>query len=113
MINVYTNLIFYRHEAGAGHPENAPRLDAALEGVRRAGLDGRVVRDEPRHADTDRIIAKVHSSGFEAELDEACRSGMTLFHSLDNPISPDSFAAAREAVSTSLIAAEATLPSER
>jgi acetoin utilization deacetylase AcuC-like enzyme len=109
MLNVYTNSIFYRHDTGPGHPENARRLDAALEGVRRAGLDARVIRDAPRHADTERIIRKVHAPELEVELEAACRSGAPLFHSMDNPISPDSFAAAREAVSTSLVAAEAMM----
>jgi acetoin utilization deacetylase AcuC-like enzyme len=109
MLNVYTNSIFHRHDTGAGHPENAHRLDAAMEGVRRAGLEPRVIRDAPRHADTDRIISKVHSAEFEEELDRACRAGMRLFHSIDNPISSESFAAAREAVSTSLVAADAVL----
>jgi acetoin utilization deacetylase AcuC-like enzyme len=106
-LSVYTNSIFYKHDTGVGHPENAHRLDAALEGVRRAGLD--VIRDAPQHADTERIIAKVHAPELAAELEDACRGGAELFHSMDNPISSQSFAAAREAVSTSLVAAEAML----
>src|SRR5438105_4898093 len=113
MINVYTNSIFYRHATGPGHPENAHRLDAALEGVRRAGLDGRVIRDAPQHAETERIINKVHAADLATELDDACRSGAKLFHSIDNPISSQSFAAAREAVSTALVAADALLEGNR
>ena len=110
-LSVYTNSIFYKHDTGVGHPENAHRLDAALEGVRRAGLD--VIRDAPGHADTARIITKVHAPELAAELEEACRGGAELFHSMDNPISSQSFAAAREAVSTSLVAAEKTLEGHR
>src|SRR5438105_592830 len=113
MMNVSTNSIFYRHDTGPGHPENAHRLDAALEGVRRAGLDARVIRDAPQHADTERIINKVHAADLATELDEACRSGARLFHSIDNPISSQSFAAAREAVSTALVAADALLEGNR
>ena len=113
MLDVYTNSIFYRHDTGVGHPETASRLDAALEGVKRAGFAARVLRDLPRHEDTDRIIAKVHSAEFEQELEQACRAGMRLFHSLDNPISSASFAAAREAVSTALVAAEAMMDGKR
>ena len=112
MMNVYTNSIFYRHDTGAGHPENAHRLDAALEGVRRAGLDARIVRDAPQHADTARMIAKVHAADLARELEEACRTGVKLFYSVDNPISSQSFAAAREAVSTALVAAEKMLEGE-
>jgi acetoin utilization deacetylase AcuC-like enzyme len=113
MLNVYTSSIFHRHDTGPGHPENAQRLDAALEGVRRAGLNSQIIRDAPRHPDTDRMIAKVHSEEFEEELDRACRAGMRLYQSIDNPISSASFGAAREAVSASLNAAEAMMKGDR
>src|SRR6476660_9740253 len=106
MLNIYTNAIFHRHDTGIGRPENARRLDAAMEGVTRAGADDRIVRDAALHADTERIIAKVHTPDLERELEDACRAGYRLFHSLDNPISSSTFAAARTAVSTSLTAAE-------
>ena len=106
MLKIYTETVFQRHHTGVGHPENARRMDAALEGVDRAGLSGSLVQDSAPHADTERIIAKVHSASYERDLDAACRSGMRLFHSMDNPISSASYAAARTAVSTSLVAAE-------
>lgn len=106
MLKIYTNSVFYRHNTGVGHPENASRLDAALAGVDRAGAAGSVIRDVDVHPDAGRIIAKVHSREYERDLEEACRAGMRLFHSLDNPISTSSFAAARAAVATSLVAAE-------
>jgi acetoin utilization deacetylase AcuC-like enzyme len=106
-MHIYTNSIFYKHDTGIGHPENARRLDAALAGVSRAGLDEQVIRDAPVHPDTDRIIAKVHSADYERQVDEAARMGMRFFHSLDNPLSSASFAAARTAVGTALEAADA------
>ena len=106
MLTIYTDSVFHRHNTGVGHPENAQRLDAALAGVDRAGLAGAVVRDSTGHPDTERIIAKVHSADYERELEQACRAGMRLFHSLDNPISSSSFDAARTAVATSLVAAD-------
>ncbi|HKO57292.1 MAG TPA: histone deacetylase [Thermoanaerobaculia bacterium] len=104
-MRVYTNSVFYKHDTGVGHPENARRLDAALAGVARAGLD--VTRDVPSHPETDRIIAKVHSADYQRQVDEAARMGMRFFHSLDNPLSASSFAAARTAVGTALEAADA------
>lgn len=106
MITIHTSSLFHRHDTGFDHPERPSRLDAAIEGVRRAGLDGRVVRDAPAHADTDRIIHKVHSADYERELELAAQSGSRYFHSLDNPISTASFAAARMAVATALVAAD-------
>ncbi|HXG58501.1 MAG TPA: hypothetical protein VNL91_05735, partial [Thermoanaerobaculia bacterium] len=98
MLTVYTNPLFYRHDTGIGHPETASRIDAAVSGVERAGLASCVRSDAPEHPDTGRIIARVHAAGHERELEEACRAGQRLFHSVDNPISPGSFAAARAAV---------------
>jgi len=106
MLKIYTNSVFYRHDTGIGHPESATRLDAALAGVERAGRKDALIRDLDIHPDTGRIIAKTHSRDYERELDEACRAGMRLFHSLDNPISSATFAAARTSVATAIAAAE-------
>ncbi len=111
-LRVYTNPIFRSHDTGVGHPERPSRMDAALEGVARAGLSDRVVAEASVHAETDRIIAKVHSSDYERELEHACRAGMRLFHSMDNPISSRTFAAARTAVGSALGAAEEMLTGE-
>ena len=84
-----------------------------MEGVTRAGLSACVVRDAEAHAETDRIIAKVHSAAYERELEEAVRMGSRYFHSMDNPMSAATFAAARMAVATSLTAAQEMLESKR
>jgi len=86
MLNIYTNSVFYRHDTGVGHPETASRIDAALEGVRRAGLACVVLRDSNVHPETVRMIGKVHTPGYERELEDACVAGFRLFHSIDNPI---------------------------
>lgn len=106
MLNIYMNALSYRHDTGFGHPESAKRLDAAIDGVARAGLTKQILADSGLHPDTARMIAKVHSEEYEKELEEACRGGFQFFHSLDNPISESSFAAARAAVATSLAAAD-------
>ncbi|HEY0159087.1 MAG TPA: histone deacetylase [Thermoanaerobaculia bacterium] len=106
MLKIYTNAPSYRHDTGIQHPERAARLDAAVEGVRRAGRETQLHRDVDQHPDTDRIIAKVHSAAYERELEHAARAGSRYFHSLDNPISSATFSAARAAVATSLAAAD-------
>jgi acetoin utilization deacetylase AcuC-like enzyme len=105
-VKIYTNPIFARHDTGIGHPERASRLDAAMAGVARAGLSDQLVASTAAHADTERIIVKTHSDNYQRELDLACRAGMRLFHSMDNPISSGTFSAARVAVGTALTAAE-------
>ncbi|MEA2490619.1 MAG: hypothetical protein QOH21_2411 [Acidobacteriota bacterium] len=103
-MKIYTGNVFYRHDTGIGHPETSSRLDAALEGVDRAGLTDRVLRDALEHPDTARIIAKVHSAEYSEELDRSARAGFRFFHSMDNPISSATFSAARAAVAASLVA---------
>src|SRR5258708_6341496 len=112
MLSIYTNPVFHKHDTGVGHPETAARLDAALAGVARAGLAGRITRETAAHRDTNRMIAKVHSADYERPLEEASRSGMRLFHSIDNPMSSQTFAAARTAVGAALTAAEEMMQSE-
>lgn len=104
MLTIYTHPVFARHDTGFDHPERPARLDAALEGVTRAGLADRIVRDPEAHPDTERIIHKVHSADYERDFEQAVRGGSRFFHSLDNPISSATFAAARAAVSTALTA---------
>ena len=98
MLNVYTNPVFYEHDTGAGHPESARRIDAAIAGVERAGLVERVNGDTRDHPDTDRMIAKVHSADYERALEQAAQAGLRDFVSGDNPMSSQTFAAARSAV---------------
>jgi acetoin utilization deacetylase AcuC-like enzyme len=113
MLKIYTHSVFARHDTGFDHPERAARLDAAVEGVTRAGLVDAIVSDSETHPETDRIIHKVHSAEYERELEETVRAGSRYFHSIDNPISSATFAAARTAVSTSLTAAQQMLETKR
>jgi acetoin utilization deacetylase AcuC-like enzyme len=106
MLKIYTNSVFHRHNTGFDHPERAARMDAAVEGIRRASLDRALIHDVDVHPETSRIIAKVHSADYDRELEDAVRAGYRYFHSIDNPISSASYAAAKAAVATSLAAAE-------
>ena len=106
MLNIYTASVFYRHDTGLDHPERPARLDAALSGVQRAGLQDAVVHDPESHPETDRIIARVHSADYEREFEDAVRAGFRYFHSVDNPMSSATFSAARTAVGLSLTAIE-------
>ena len=107
MLKIYTSAVFRRHETGVEHPERPARLDAAMQGVARAGLDDRVIRDVDIHPDTARIIHKVHSADYERQLEVAVRGGARFFHSFDNPISNATSAAAHAAVASAIAAADA------
>ncbi|MFL6246019.1 MAG: histone deacetylase family protein [Thermoanaerobaculia bacterium] len=113
MLKIYTHSVFSRHNTGFDHPERAARLDAAVEGVARAGLTSALVQNPEAHGETDRIIHKVHSADYARDFEEAVRGGSRYFHSIDNPISSATFAAARTAVATSLTAAQEMLETKR
>lgn len=106
MLKIYTSSVFQRHNTGFDHPERRERLDAALEGVDRAGRNDDLIRDADTHPEAARIIHKVHSPEYARELEDASRAGSRFFHSIDNPISSASFTAARTAVASSLLAIE-------
>jgi acetoin utilization deacetylase AcuC-like enzyme len=106
MLKIYTSSVFRLHETGVDHPERPARMSAALEGVERAGLSANLIRDADAHPDTSRIIEKVHSEDYEREFRDAVRAGRRFFHSLDNPMSSATFAAARASVAAALTAAE-------
>lgn len=102
-----THSVFREHHTGRWHPESHRRLDAAVEGARRAGVGVELL--EQQHRDTERIIAAVHDRKLAESLDRACGEGAPFFGSLDNAISPATARAARMAVGAGLSAAEKVL----
>lgn len=104
-LSIYTHPLFALHHTGIGHPESAARMGHAMEGVSRTSASGMVRKESALDGETDRIIAKVHSGDYGPSLESACRSGQRLFHTLDNPISSQSHAAARQTVGSALAAA--------
>ncbi|HEX7833355.1 MAG TPA: hypothetical protein VF787_27140, partial [Thermoanaerobaculia bacterium] len=71
MLKIYTNPVFHRHNTGFDHPERPSRMDAAVEGVRRAGQSESLIADAAAYPETSRIIAKVHSAEYDRELEDA------------------------------------------
>jgi acetoin utilization deacetylase AcuC-like enzyme len=102
-----------RHDTGVGHAERPARIDAALEGARRAGMLPLEITAAELSDSSERLIATVHSSDYAAELRHQVTSGARLFHTVDNPISSGTYEAARAAVGTALSAAESIWSEER
>jgi len=65
---------FAAHDSGAGHPEGADRLAAALAGIESLGLGDDLVHVEPRSATTEEVAA-VHDPGFVQALERFCADG--------------------------------------
>jgi acetoin utilization deacetylase AcuC-like enzyme len=62
------------HDTGRGHPERAARLDAALEGVRRAALGDDLAMLAPRAA-TRVELERVHDPAYIDALERFCIAG--------------------------------------
>jgi acetoin utilization deacetylase AcuC-like enzyme len=101
--------LFLRHDAGAGHPENAARLSATLAeldarppaGVLVAPADRDVTRDELVALHTPELVALVQSTaGHRARFDA------------DTVAGPDSYEVACRAAGATLRAAEAVCSGE-
>ena len=102
MILVVTHERCGQHEAGAGHPERPARLQAALAGLRHAGLDEAIDIVDARHA-TRAELLRVH--------DDALIDGLALldergggFVDIDTSMNQYSFDAARLAAGAGLVA---------
>jgi acetoin utilization deacetylase AcuC-like enzyme len=92
------------HVAGARHPERPARLQAVLDGVRAASVDGALVPVEPRAATRDEVC-RVHSPAFVDALERLCESGGGRIDA-DTAASPASFSAAMLAAGAGLEAIE-------
>ena len=92
------------HVAGWGHPERAARVEAALRGIRDAGLGDDVVWIEPREATVDEL-ARVHERGYVEALRAFCAKGGGML-SIDTSAVAESFTAALVAAGAGLEAIE-------
>ena len=71
---VSTSERYGAHDTGRGHPERPARLEAVLAGIDVAGLDGEVVRVDPRPATRDELEA-LHPAAYLDALERFCRQG--------------------------------------
>ena len=62
------------HVAGIGHPERPERVEAAVRGIREAGLGDEVLWVESREATVDELAA-VHERGYVEALRRFCEKG--------------------------------------
>lgn len=80
------------HDTGPGHPERAPRLAAALDGIVDAGLSDAVVRLAPRRAELEDLY-RVHDPAYLRELARFCEAGGGPIDA-DTIVGPGSYEAA-------------------
>ena len=92
------------HVAGYGHPERPERVEAAVQGIRDAGLGDDVVWVEPREATVDEL-ALVHERGYVEALRRFCEKGGGMLD-IDTSAVPESWKAALVAAGAGLDAAE-------
>jgi acetoin utilization deacetylase AcuC-like enzyme len=92
------------HVAGYGHPERPERVEAAVQGIREAGLGDDVVWVEPREATVEEL-ALVHERGYVAALRRFCEKGGGMLD-IDTSAVPASWKAALVAAGAGLEAVE-------
>jgi acetoin utilization deacetylase AcuC-like enzyme len=95
---------YFDHVAGSGHPERPARLQAVLDGVGTAEVDGALVPVEPRPATKDEVC-RVHAPAFVDALERLCASGGGRIDP-DTSAAPASFSAAMLAAGAGLEAIE-------
>jgi len=102
---LYTDERFQEHDTGPHHPERPARLTAAIEGLRRHGLEDALERREPRMA-TDAELQLVHPAGYVSGIDRFCVAGGGQLDG-DTIVSTHSAEVARLATGAALAAVEA------
>ncbi|MEA3078136.1 MAG: hypothetical protein QOF60_3044 [Actinomycetota bacterium] len=102
---VVTNQAHDHHDTGR-HPERPARLQAALDGLRRAAGDDGLVPIESRPA-TAEELATVHDPAYLGRLEAFCADGGGLVDHAPTPVSPGSWSTALRAAGAGLQAIEA------
>jgi acetoin utilization deacetylase AcuC-like enzyme len=92
------------HVAGWRHPERPERVEAAVAGIRGAGLGEDVVWVEPREATVDEL-ALVHERGYVETIRRLCEKGGGMLD-IDTSAVPASWTAALVAAGAGLDAVE-------
>jgi acetoin utilization deacetylase AcuC-like enzyme len=92
------------HVAGWRHPERPERVEAAVAGIRGAGLGEDVVWVEPREATVDEL-ALVHERGYVETIRRHCEKGGGMLD-IDTSAVPASWTAALVAAGAGLDAVE-------
>ena len=91
-----THSAYLEHLAGPRHPERPERLDAVLEGVRRADLGEAITPLEPRAA-LRADLERVHPAWYLERMESMCAGG-------GGRLDPDTYASAGSFVAASLAA---------
>jgi acetoin utilization deacetylase AcuC-like enzyme len=101
---VFSHPACLEHVAGYGHPERPERVEAAVQGIRDAGLGDEVVWAQPREATVDEL-ALVHEREYVEALRQFCEKGGGALD-LDTSAVPESWTAALVAAGAGLDAVE-------
>jgi acetoin utilization deacetylase AcuC-like enzyme len=99
-----THTHYLDHVAGPRHPERPARLEAVLEGVRRADLADALVAVEPRPA-TREELERIHPATYIDAVERFCASGGGRIDA-DTGASPESYEVAVLAAGAGLTAVE-------
>ncbi len=97
-----------KHDTGAGHPECAGRFDAAMNGLKRAGLLDRLAKLDGRPV-TREDLALVHTPGYLALAEGEITSGEVQLSTGDTVVCAAPWDAATRAAGNALAAVDAVI----
>ncbi len=110
MTHIFTGADCLAHDAGYGFPESPARLAAILGGFESSPWDVTEVSEHPR---LDEALAGVHHPGYIEVFHRAVERGDGLLGSSDNPLTADTWKAARSAASAAVAAADSIATADR
>ena len=105
---IVQNEVFRDHVTRDGHPECPGRFDAAMAGIRRTALNGRLTWLASRTAGDDDLLL-CHTRAYLERVREDIEAGAWLLSTGDTDLCSCSEAVAREAVGAALSATDAVV----
>ena len=95
-----------QHDTGFGHPETPARFAAVFEGLKDAGVLGKLTLAEPRKATREDLLL-VHGGNYLDVAEHEIRSGLRQLSTGDTAVSAKSWDAAQRAAGCALAAVDA------
>ncbi len=112
-VPVYFDPAVLEHDTGLYHPDNANRLEVAVDALRQ---DGRRIEAPPAPERTLKAVERVHDPEYVHRLSELCKQApadyggpFALFDCPDNVLSAGTFEASLRAASLTLAATDAVV----
>ncbi|HYG77998.1 MAG TPA: histone deacetylase [Planctomycetota bacterium] len=106
-----SDAIYKDHDTGGGHPERPARYDAVIGALKKAGLEEKLEKIDPRDA-TEAEITAVHTGEYFKTAKRDIKAGANVLSTGDTNVSEKSFEIALRAAGGVLNAVDAVMSSK-